>query len=325
MNGNSNQNQGRQPHVQRVEGDRPPPHDYNLESSILGAILFEPESLEYALDILGSAAGYFDFHPGGKTPAYPVFHRPAHQRIYSVFCELTAEDVKIDLLTVAKALEAKGQLDEIGGPEYLAELADSVATAVNIETWCKMLRDLSILRSLIHTCESVKEKCHSTTQSVEELLDEVEKEILEVGELDRKQSTQPLSYVIKNDNDGGAFEYLMRLVNKDESVTGIATGFTELDKLITGLKPGEMFVLAVRPSIGKTSFALNLMINIALRDSAGSHTDKPLKQCSVGFFSLEMTAKQLAVRLICSESGFSERDILAGEVTSVAKITAAAT
>jgi replicative DNA helicase len=322
MNNNVNKAAGGEATAKRVVGDRPPPHDYELERSILGAILYEPESLEYALDVLGSASGYFDFHPRGKTPPPPVFHKPAHQRIYSVLCELIETDKKIDLITVRNALMAKDQLEEVGGAEYLAELADSVATAVNIETWCKMLRDLSILRNLIHTCETVKEKCHTPTQSVEELLDEVERDILEIGNLDRKASTQHLSQVIKNNDDGGAIDYLMKLIAKDESVTGISTGYAELDKLITGLKPGEMFVLAARPSIGKTSFALNLMTNIALR--ASSNTDGSKKQCSVGFFSLEMTAKQLAVRLICSESGFSERDILEGKVTSADKITSSA-
>ncbi|NOY75157.1 MAG: replicative DNA helicase [Kiritimatiellaeota bacterium] len=317
-----NRNTNKQAGVPRMGDDRPPPHDYDLERSILGAILYEPESLEYALDILGSAAGYFERQPRDQQPPPPIFHRPAHQRIYSALCDLIAKDTNIDLVTLKNALQAKEQLEDVGGMEYLAELADSVATAANIEAWCVMLRDLSILRNLIHTCESVKEKCHSNNQSVEELLDEVERDILGIGSLNKKPSTQPLSQVIKNEEDGGAIQYLMRLINKDETVTGISTGFGELDKLITGLKPGEMFVLAARPSIGKTSFALNLMTNIALR--AASNPEKQQKRCAVGFFSLEMTARQLAVRLICTESGFSEREMLDGKVTSVTRLTGAA-
>ena len=305
-------------------GDRPPPHDYELEKAVLGAILFEPESIEYVMDHLGSAAGYYEFKPKGESPAPPVFHRPAHQRIYASMCELVASDTKIDLITLANALKAKNQLEDIGGVSYLTELAGSVATAANIETWSGMLRDLAVLRNLIHTCETLKEKCHSTDQSVEALLDEAEKDILGIGSMNKKISTQPLREVIKNDDDGGAIDYLAKLVNNDESVTGISTGYADLDKLITGLKPGEMFVLAARPSIGKTSFALNLMTNIALRASSGHDPEKKQNPCSVGFFSLEMTARQLAVRLICTQAGFSERDILEGKVTSMPRITSAA-
>ena len=322
MNNFTNSNAPQQAANPQVREDRPPPHDYKLEQTILGAILYEPDSLEYALDTLGSASGYFDFHPKGKAPAPPVFHRPAHQRIYSCLCELAEADTKIDLITVTNALNAKEQLNDIGGVDYLAELADSVATAANIETWCAMLRDMSILRNLIHTCETIKEKCHTPAQSVGDLLDEVEKEILAVGSMNQKSAIQPLVDIMRDPEDG-ALVYLKKLIQKDETVAGIPTGYRDLDKLVTGLKAGEMFVLAARPSIGKTSFALNLMTNIAMRASAGD-TPNSASRCSVGFFSLEMTAKQLAVRLICTESGFSERDIYAGDVTSPTKITAAA-
>ena len=299
-----------------INDDRPLPHDPEAEAAVLGAIIVEPKPLmEYATEILGSAKFFFDGEKKREKKALvAVFYNPRHQRIYSTLCQLHDDQVDIDLITLCNALSKKQVLEFVGGEAYLAELMNSVATTAHFETWCRMVRDFSILRTLIATCENVKDKCFENDSGVGELLDQLEKEVLEAGQMEQRSETLSLKEVISNEEDG-AFKYLVNMMDKDETIAGVPTAFPGLDNLITGLKPGEMFVLAARPSIGKTSLALNMMCNIAL------HERHPRP---VGFFSLEMTARQLAVRLLCTESGFSERDFYDGNVTNITKITSAA-
>lgn len=299
-----------------INDDRPMPHEPEAEAAVIGALILEPKPMmEYAIEILGSASFFFDSEKKrGEKPPMAVFYNPRHQRIYSALCRLHDEQIDIDLITLCNALSKKQVLEFVGGEAYLAELMNSVATTANFETWCRMVRDHSILRVLISTCENVKDKCFDSDMAVTELLDQLEKEVLEAGQMEQRSETLPLKDIINNDEDG-AFKYLINMMNKDETIAGIPTAYPGLDNLITGLKPGEMFVLAARPSIGKTSLALNMMCNIAL------HQTHPR---AVGFFSLEMTSRQLAVRLLCTESGFSERDFYDGNVTNITKITSAA-
>ncbi len=303
-----------------INDDRPLPHDAEAEAAVLGAILLEPKPLiEYATEIMGSAAFFFDTEDKHKKKKpSPVFYNPRHQRIYSTLCQLHEEQVEIDLITICNALTKKQTLEFIGGESYLAKLMNAIATTANFETWCKMVRDFSIVRNLISTCENIKDKCFEGEHPVTELLDQVEKEILEAGKQEQRSDILHIKDIIKNDKNSdekGAFQYLIDMMQQEEGIAGLPTGLPGLDNLITGLKPGEMFVLAARPSIGKTSLALNMMSNIALNET---------RSTAVGFFSLEMTARQLGVRLLCTESGFSERDFYDGNVTNLTKLTQAA-
>lgn len=299
-----------------ISDDRPLPHEPDAEVAVLGAILTEPRPcLDEAIELLGTASGFFNTGRERKKSMPPaIFYNPRHQRIYSCLCEMHDEDIGIDLISVSHALSQKKVLEDIGGEAYLLELMNSVATVANLETWCIIVRDFAILRNLIVTCESIKDKCYNADTGVSAILDEVEKSILDVGSLEERAETFPLKSLIDYKNENGAFQYLLNLHKKDEATAGIPTNYPELDKLIMGLKPGEMFVLAARPSIGKTSLALNMISNIAV-----NRIDR-----AVGFFSLEMTAEQLSRRLLCTESGYSEQDFYDGNVTNVNKVTAAA-
>ena len=299
-----------------INDDRPLPHDPDAEAAVLGAILTEPRpSLDDAMEFLGTAADFYNPKKDrnkGSRPA--IFYNPRHQRIFSCLCEMHDEDIGIDLISVSHALNQKKVLEDIGGEAYLLELMNSIATVANLETWCVMVRDFAILRNLIVTCEAIKDKCYDADTGVSAILDEVEKNILDVGSLEERSDTFSLKSLIDYKNENGAFQYLLNLHKKDEATAGIPTNYPELDKLIMGLKPGEMFVLAARPSIGKTSLALNMISNIAV-----NRTDR-----AAGFFSLEMTAEQLSRRLLCTESGYSEQDFYDGNVTNINKVTAAA-
>lgn len=309
------QQQARRKVTGTINDDRPLPHDADAEAAVLGAILTEPKPcLDEAMELLGNAAHFFETGKRGQTKTPAIFYNPRHQRIYCCLCEMDEDEVGIDLISVSHALSQRKVLEDIGGEAYLLELMNSIATTANLETWCIMVRDNAILRNLIVTCESIKDQCYDAETSVSSILDDVEKRVMDVGSLEDRADMYELKDLIDHKNENSAFHYLLSLAKKDESTAGIPTQLPELDKLITGLKPGEMFVLAARPSIGKTSLALNLISNIAV--------DKPER--SVGFFSLEMTAEQLSRRLLCTESGFSEQDFYEGNVTNINKVTAAA-
>ncbi len=297
--------------------DKPLPHDIEAEAAVLGAIINDPDScIDVALDILAPALLPSDNSSRAKTPSRrPVFHLPKHQRIYSCMCELHSQDTPIDLLTLSRALKSKKILDEVGGETYLMELMRSVPTTANIDKWCVIVRDNAILRNLIISCEEIKEQCVDATTPVADLLGEAEKKILDIGEMEQRVEMRSIGELISPNNENGAMQRLIKLAQKDDSVMGIRTHFPNLDKLITGLMPGDMFVIAARPSIGKTSFALNMMVNIAM------HGSDPK---GVGFFSLEMQAEKITTRILCTESGFSERDFIDGMVTNMSKITSAA-
>ena len=301
-----------------IERDKPLPHDIEAEAAVLGAIINDPLGcIDVAMETLGSATHFYDQTPGRQAIARrPAFHLPKHQRIYSCMCQLHEEDSPIDLLTLSSALKKRKVLDEIGGEAYLMELMRSVPTTANFDKWCVIVRDNAILRNLITSCETIKEKCYDLPDNVTELIGEAEKNILEIGEMEHRAETRHVKELIDIKNEDGVLNRLVKLSQKDESVMGIRTQFPDLDKLITGLMPGDMFVIAARPSIGKTSFALNMMTNIAM-DRIHSR--------AVGIFSLEMQAEKITTRLLCTESGFSEKDFIDGLVTNMSKITAAAT
>lgn len=299
-----------------ISDDRPLPHDQEAEAAVLGAILVEPKpKLDEAMELLGNAAHFFAPSSNGKPNAMPsIFYNPRHQRIYSCLCQMHENEIGIDLISLSHALNQNKVLEDVGGDAYLLELMNSIASTANLETWCIMVRDFAILRNLISTCEAVKDECYEPDGTVSALLDRVEKDFLDVGSMEERQDIVALRSLIDSKSENSAFKYLLNLSKKDESTIGFSTGYPDLDNHITGLRPGEMFVLAARPSIGKTSFALNLMSNVAI-----GHPER-----SVAFFSLEMTAEQLSRRLLCTESGFSEKDFRDGNVTDLNKVTEAA-
>lgn len=279
--------------------DKPLPHDLNLERSILGAMLLDPQpAVDIAVEKFGSTS---------------TFYSPIHQKIYDCIYNLHKKGMGIDLISVSKALSDIGALEEIGGDIYLAEMQNLIATAANIETWCQMLHDMAVLRRLISACTIATEKCYDADKDVGEVLDEVERSILGARELGMKSDLREIKEIIYS----SAMPYLEKLSKKDETVAGIPTGFPDLDEIIIGLKPGEMFVLAARPSIGKTALALNIVSNLAL------HATHP---SSVAVFTMEMTAEQIARRLLCSEAGFSEKDFYNKSVSPAdwRKVTGAA-
>ncbi|MFA6931745.1 MAG: replicative DNA helicase, partial [Lentisphaeria bacterium] len=254
--------------------DRPKPHNEEAEKAVLGAMMLEPSAAATAISALRFEG---------------AFYRPAHQMIFNAMMEMSAGkgDAGLDVVVLTDHLLKNGRLEEVGGPSYLAMLTDCVPTAANIEYYVEIVKQNAILRRIISNCSEAIMKCYDADDNVKELLDQIEAKIFEVTQMNESKDLQLIQPLVVN-----AVEYLTKLFSGESEVMGLKTGFNQLDRHITGLRPGELFVLAARPSIGKTALALNMAANIAL----GS-TPVP-----VGIFSLEMPAQQLVLRLISSEA-----------------------
>ncbi len=266
--------------------DRAQPHDPAVERAVLAAMLREPEPcVDIAIEHL-------------RSPE--VFYSHVHREIFRVIVELHsgpkpggAESSGVDLVTVAHRLQTEEKLEAIGGELFLAELVGSIATTVNLDTWCVILRKYATLRKMIDVCSEALLKCYNSDADAARLVEEIETDIYKVRNEEESNQIVEIQSAIK-----GEFQALLDILNGKTEV-GIPTGYAQLDGYTGGLKPGEMFVLAARPSIGKTSLALNVIRNLVLP----TRSPRPRR---VAFFSLEMTSEQIARRLLCTEAGLSE-------------------
>ena len=259
--------------------DRAQPHNHKIEQAVLAAMLREPTS---CVDIVVSLIGN----------APENFYSAAHRDIFLAAIELNAAGTAPDLLSVAQKLRSMNKLEAVGGELYLAELFSAIATTVNIESWCKILLNLSMLRRMINACSGALIKCYDNDVEPVKLVEEIETDIYNIRNVGQPDVIKDLKFLVKEE-----FKTLMEIRNHEVKV-GIPTGYAQVDEFTGGLKPGEMFVLAARPSIGKTSLALNVIANVAYR----GETKYP-----VAFFSLEMTDRQITRRLLCTEAQISER------------------
>ena len=257
--------------------DRAQPHALNVERAVLGAMLREPGS---CIDLAVAQFGRQE-----------VFYAPAHRVIYSTLVELHSQNRDADLVSLAQLLKERGKLDGVGGEVYLAELDGSISTTVNLESWCKILVKYATLRRMIDVCSTSLMKCYDTDHDISELVDEIESDIYSVRHDDAAHTVYSIQELVSNEVSS-----LISIMNNEVEV-GIPTGFASVDEYTGGLKKGEMFVLAARPSIGKTTLGLNVIRNVALH---------PAKPRAVAFFSLEMTEQQIARRLLCTEAQVSE-------------------
>lgn len=263
-------------------GDRPLPRNLEAETAVLGAILLDPQNaLEPALRCLRFPNSFF---------------HPPNQIIFNEMIKLNKDRGagSIDLVTLNDYLEKQGKLEEIGGAAYLRRVMNSLPTAANIEHHVDIVYENAVLRRLIETGSEIVDRCYGQEENVRTLIDHIESEISSVTNLRSGSEAVPLGEQMLD-----VINYLEKVQNNDPGAMGIQTGYPDLDKLIYGLKPGDMFVLAARPSIGKTALALNIAENIAL----GSEPSE------IGIFSLEMSTKMLSLRFLCSQARVNIADI----------------
>jgi replicative DNA helicase len=277
------------PGVPTPLGDRHYPHNHEAEMAVLGCVLLDPAA---ALDVMLL-----------RLPAAEYFHRAEHQVIYQVVRTLVEEEGRgrLDLITLADALARSGRLEAAGGRAYLAQVSNSVATPANVEQYADIVQQNAVLRRLIETCQRTTDRCFQPVDDVHLLLDDIEREILEVTAV---HDTTRL-YLLR-DLMMPAVAYLEKLQKGDQEALGLSTGFEGIDRLITGLRPGEVTVIAARPAIGKTALALNMAANIAL-----GRPPRP-----VGIFSLEMPAQQVVLRLLCSDARIGLSEVREGAMTT---------
>ena len=264
--------------------ERPQPHDLATERAVLSAMLREPQMcVDVVIEHLGE-------HP-------EMFYSHIHREIFDAIIEINHDhELKVDALVLAHKLFSRGTLDRVGGEVFLAELYNAVATTAPLESWCKILRDYYCLRQMIGVCSESLQKCYDPESTAINIIEDIEKSVFNVRHAtERSQMVDIRTGLIEE------FNRIQDVLNKKVK-PGIHTGFPRLDALTGGLKPGEMFVLAARPSIGKTAIALNIVRNIAL----GKDRAKVL------LFSLEMTAGQITRRLMCTEADVPESSFLDG-------------
>ncbi len=264
--------------------DRVPPHNHEAEQSVLGAIFLDPNALITASEIL--------------VP--DDFYRISHKKIFETMLYLSDHGKPIDLVTVTEELSSKKELEDVGGLSYLTELANAVPTAANVGHYAKIVEEKSILRRLIRVATSIVEDGYTREDEVQALLSEAEKKVMEVSNRKNAGDFKHIKDVLVN-----TYDNIEQLQNRKGDVTGIPTGFKDLDHMTAGFQRNDLIIVAARPSVGKTAFALNIAQNVAIR--AGEN---------VAIFSLEMGAEQLVMRLLCAEGNIDAQALRTGALST---------
>ena len=265
-----------------LSSTRTAPRDLAAEKAVLGAAFLSHGAIEEAMEFVSSND----------------FYQRAHQIVFAAMVKLNDQEKPIDVLTMQSELESEHQLDNIGGTEYLAELAGSVPTAANVGYYAKIVHDKATARRLIDVATEIVQKSYDGQENVNELLDEAETSILRVSESSNRAGFQRIDTVL-NDSINHVYE-----LSKNESdVTGLPTGYPQLDEMTTGLHDDELVIIAARPAMGKTAFALNIAQNVATSSDA-----------TVAIFSLEMGAESLVNRMLCAQGNINANHLRTGQL-----------
>ena len=262
--------------------ERVPPHNIEAEQAVLGAIFLEPEAFSTAAERIGPSD----------------FFRAGHQVIFEAMLELFEKGEPIDLVTVTTLLSDSNKLEIAGGVPYLTDLASSVPTAANIDYYSKIVEEKALLRRLIQTATEIVTESYNCEDEVEELLDQAERNILAVSSRKNATSFKPIKDVLIE-----VYDNIEKLHHAKDDVTGIPTGFRDLDRITSGFQKSDLIIIAARPSMGKTAFALNIAQNVAI------NTDE-----NVAIFSLEMGAEQLVQRMLCAEGNIDSQRLRTGKL-----------
>jgi replicative DNA helicase len=257
-----------------------PPQNLEAEESVLGSILLHNEALNKVLEIMTG----------------DDFYKESHRKIFSAIVDLDEQNEPIDIITLTDFLRGKNELEEVGGAAFLTSLVNSVPTAANVKYYSKIVHERALLRNLINVATEIVTSGYETTGQVDELLDFAESRIFGISEKKVKPSFFPVKDIVKE-----SFETIERLYDKKERITGIPTGFKDLDDITSGFQPGDLIVIAGRPSMGKTAFSLGIAQNTAI-----------IHRHTVAIFSLEMAKEQLVLRMLCSESRVDSHKLRSG-------------
>lgn len=275
------QNQTRKPAISLDYG-KIPPQALDLEEAVLGAIMLEKDAFLSVIDILEPHS----------------FYKESHQLIFEVARNLSARELPIDLLTVTEELRKKDKLEAVGGAVYIAQLTSRVGSAAHLEYHARIVAQKYIQRELIRVSSDIQEKAFDEGTDVDDLLDYSERELLNIAEGHIKKETLPMDTLIRT-----AIEQIEEAGKRDDSLSGVPSGFSAVDRMTTGWQRSDLIIVAARPSMGKTAFVLSMARNMAVEHS------RP-----VAFFSLEMSSIQLVNRLIIGETQLASEKVRTGRL-----------
>lgn len=259
-----------------------PPQNLDAEQSILGGILLDNNALNRVLEIIGMGD----------------FYSEAHRKIFSAILDLYEKNEPSDLITLSSVLRDKGHLESVGGEVYLTSLVDGVPSAANIAYYSKIVKEKAILRGLIGAATDILNKSYDAGSDIDTVLDEAEHAVFEISENKIKPAFSPIKEIVKD-----TFENIEKLYAKKTLITGISTGFQKVDEFTSGLQNSDLIIVAGRPSMGKTAFAINIAQHVAIEDKV-----------PVAIFSLEMSKEQLALRMLSSDGKVDSQKIRRGFV-----------
>jgi replicative DNA helicase len=270
------------PETAVAAAERTLPHNLEAERSVLGAILVHNDAFNLAAQVIDSND----------------FYRDAHRRIFDKMVALNERHDAIDFITLKEELARSGQLDDVGGPAYIASLADGVPRATNVEYYAKIVKEKSTLRNLIYAANKILTNAYEADQESDLVLDEAESAIFAVADDRLKAGFVPMRDLVKE-----SFPKIEQLFEQKRLITGVPTGFVDLDEMTRGLQGGDLVIVAARPSMGKTSLVLNIAQYVATQP-----------EHSVGFFSLEMSKESLFLRLLTAEAQVDGHRLLSGAI-----------
>ena len=259
-----------------------PPHDIDAEQAVLGSMLTDKDAVNAAIETLKEDA----------------FYRDDNRIIFQAIVNLYSKSEPIDIITLKDELESMDKFEQVGGYEYLASLPDKVPTTANVQKYIKIVEEKAILRKLIKTANEIIELGYDPAEDVEDIMDNAEKKIFDIMQSKNQKGYTPIKDVLVE-----SFTKLEELYNRKQHITGVPTGFVELDYKTAGLHGSELILVAARPAMGKTAFALNIATNAALRGNA-----------PVAIFSLEMSKDQLVNRILCSEAMVDSNKVRTGKL-----------
>ncbi|MCK5737747.1 replicative DNA helicase [bacterium] len=262
---------------------RIPPQALDAEMSILGALLIEPEAFSRVLEYVDDTC----------------FYKKAHEKIFIAAAQLFDKNEPIDVITVSNQLQAAGELEAVGGSYYLTQLVNSIPSAANVEYYAKIVLDKSLKRKLINECSKISEQAYNDSDDAVDVIDLAEQHIFILRQGRSKQGFQAISPILNS-----TMEKIDANAGRNSKLTGVPSGFTQLDKMTAGFQNSDLIILAARPSMGKTALAINMARNAAVEH-----------RVPVGLFSLEMASHQLATRMICSEAEVNSQKLRTGSLT----------
>ena len=260
-----------------------PPHSLEAEQSVLGAMLLDKDAIIKATELITSED----------------FYKEAHKEIFESMIDLYTKDEPVDLITLSEELKKRGTLEAIGGVIYLANLSEGVSTTANIRYYCEIVEEKSILRRLIKASDEIMAKGYEGDEELSNIIELAEKKIFDITQRKNQDGFAHIKNVLLD-----SFNRIEKMAENKGGITGLTTGFVDLDGKTSGLQPSDLVLIAARPAMGKTAFTLNLAVNAAMKGGA-----------SIALFSLEMSKEQLVQRMLSSESHVELQKIINGTLT----------